>query len=216
MKLFTTANMYMLFEVTALVIAIIYSKRILRSNIKALPLYLLVIVLFDVVAYYRRSQGLGNAWINDVVIPFEFCYLILMYRSFVSRTWMKNAAFLLVGLYLLFFVLDEFVYKAGYTRLYLRSYVTGVITLMVMVLLYGYELLNSEKLFKYYKQPEFWLSVGILLFYLGTLPFHLAWNITAIKFVKTYNSMKFIFYSMLCTIYFFFAISMLCLKPTAK
>lgn len=216
MNLFTIANMYFLFELLALLLCIIYYKRIQGSSIKLLPLFMLSIVLFDLIAYYRRFEGLENGWINDLVIPFEMCYLMLMGRSFLTKRSLRNVAIVCILTYLVFFVVDELLYRHSYARLYLRSYLAGVIGLLVVVVMYGYELLGSDKLFRFYREPAFWICAGALLFYLGTLPFHLAWNVASVKFFKAYSNTRSIFYLLMCVMYTFFSVSVLCLKPKAK
>jgi K+ transporter len=216
MNLFSLSNLYFLFELFTLMLCIIYVRKIQGSVIRYLPLYMLVIVLFDVIAFYRRSSGLPNTWINDVVIPFEFCCLMLLCRCFFAKKNFRRFTFVLVFLYLFFFVIDELFYRETYSRLYLRSYLAGVLGLLIIIVLYIYELLNSDRLFKFYRQPEFWISAGVLLFYLGTLPFHLAWNVASVKFIKAYATTKGIFYFLICTMYVFFSISILCLKPKMK
>jgi hypothetical protein len=177
---------------------------------------MILIILFEVVAFYRRSAGLINSWINDMVIPFEFCFLMLLCRNFLIKKKLKQLVLWIVLIYILFFAADECFYRQTYSRLYLRSYMAGVIGLLIIVVVYFYELLNSDKLFRFYRQPEFWICAGVLLFYLGTLPFHLAWNIASVKFAKAYINTKGIFYSLICIMYLFFSISIICLKPKPK
>jgi hypothetical protein len=216
MNFFSFPNLYFLFEVLTLLLCIVYAKRIKGSTIRLLPFYIGVIVLFDIIAFYRRFSGLPNTWINDVVIPFEFCYLMLFCQSFLAKKGLRNISLLFVFIYLIFFAADEIIYRKTYSRLYLRSYLAGVIGLLVIIVMYVYELLNSDRLFRFYRQPEFWICAGVLLFYLGTLPFHLAWNVASVKFAKAYINTKGIFYSLICIMYLFFSISILCLKPKAK
>lgn len=216
MNLFSIANIYFLFELLALLLCIIYYQRIRGSSIQLLPLFMLSIVLFDVIAFYRRFHGLGNGWINDLVIPFEMCYLMLMCRGFLTKPILRGIAVVCVVAYWVFFGIDEWLYRDTYARLYLRSYLAGVIGLLVVVVMYGYELLGSDRLFRFYKEPAFWVCAGALLFYLGTLPFHLAWNVASVKFFKAYSHTKGIFYLLICVMYTFFSVSILCLKPKAK
>jgi di/tricarboxylate transporter len=216
MNLFSMANIYFLFELFALLLCMIYYKRIQGSSIKLLPLFMLSIVLFDLIAYYRRFQGLDNGWINDLVIPFEMCYLMLMGRSFLTKPGLRSFAWVCVLAYLIFFGIDEIFYRDTYARLYLRSYLAGVIGLLVVVIMYGYELLGSDRLFRFYKEPAFWVCAGALLFYLGTLPFHLAWNVASVKFFKAYSNTRGIFYLLMCVMYTFFSVSILCLKPKTR
>jgi hypothetical protein len=216
MVLFSVENIYLMFELLTLSMAIAFWGRLRGSSIRHLPLFILAIVLFDAAALWRRSNGLPNGWINDVVIPFEFLYLMALCRGFLDRKALRMAALLPITVYLLLFVADEFFFRQSYARLYLRSYVAGVMGLLVITVLYGYELLNSDRLFRFYQEPAFWVSAGVLLFYLGTLPFHLAWNITSVNFLHAYINTKNILYFLICVMYTFFSIGILCLKPKAK
>jgi di/tricarboxylate transporter len=216
MNLISIANIYFLFELLALLLCIVYYKKIQGSSIRLLPLFMLAIVLFDIIAFYRRFQGWDNGWINDIVIPFEMCYLMWMGRLFLAKPVLRKIALICIAAYLVFFGVDEFYYRDSYARLYLRSYLAGVIGLLVIVVMYGYELLGSDKLFRFYREPAFWVCAGALLFYLGTLPFHLAWNVASVKFFKAYIHTKGIFYVLICVMYTFFSVSILCLKPKAK
>ncbi len=216
MNLFSIEYRFLIFETTAFLLCLFYFKRILNSRIKPLPFYLFMILLFDGIAYYRTQNGLDNHWINQVVIPFEFCSLLLLCRSFLSSIPLKKITPWLLLLYLTLFAADEWIYKPSYTWLYLRSYIAGVITLLVAVVLYGYDLLTSDKLNRFYQQPEFWICTGILLFYIGTLPFHLVWNFASEKFRKSFESFRPLFFNLLSLLYILFSIAVLCLKPKNK
>jgi hypothetical protein len=216
MDVFSLTNLYFLFELTALVLSLLYLGRIRRSSIRLLPLYMLVIVVFDITAWYMRSKGISTKWINDIVIPFEFCYLLLFIRSFLTKQIIRRVVVVAVVVYLVLFIVDEFYFRNTYPRLYIRSYVAGVLALLIAVVMYVYQLLNSDKLFEFYYQPAFWICAGVLLFYLGSLPFHLAWNVTSVKFINAYLHTKGIFYFLICAMYVFFSISILCLKQREK
>jgi hypothetical protein len=215
-NLFSAADIYLFFELLALALCIAYRKTIQNSALRQLPWYILAIVLFDAIGIYRRWQGLSNNWLNDVAIPLEFCFLMLLCRNFIVKKSLRKASLLPVLLYLVVFLADELLYRKTYARLYLRSYLTGVIGLLAVIIMYGYELLGSSRLFRFYQEPAFWICAGVLLFYLGTLPFHLAWNITAVRFMQAYVHTKGIFFFLICVLYSFFSIGILCLKPKAR
>jgi di/tricarboxylate transporter len=216
MSFFSTNNLYFWFELLTLLLCIVHNKKIQGSSIRLLPLFMLAIVLSDLVGFYRQTQGLSNGWINDLTIPFEFCFMMFLCRGFLAKRALRNIALLGVLIYLLFFAADEIFYRGTYARLYLRSYLVGVIALLVTIVMYGYELLASDRLFVFYRESAFWICAGALLFYLGTLPFHLAWNVASVKFFKAYSNTRGIFYLLMCVMYIFFSVSILCLKPKTR
>jgi hypothetical protein len=209
-------NLYFVFEAIVLLLSILFWKKIRSTNISLLSIYVLLIFICDMYAFYRKANGQSNFWINDIVIPFEFLFLSFYYYKTSKKPLIRKTIIILAASYFLVYLIDEFFYRHTYPRLYLRSYLTGVIMILIIVIMYYYELLNSQRLYKFYFEPEFWVSSGILLFYLGTLPFHLAWNISAVKFFKVYISTKNIFYILICIMYLFFSIGILCLKQKDK
>jgi len=58
--------------------------------------------------------------------------------------------------------------------------ITGSILLILTILFYFIELLRSEKIVRFHKMLLFWISIGLLLFYSGTIPFYLKINNYAI------------------------------------
>jgi vacuolar-type H+-ATPase subunit I/STV1 len=55
-------------------------------------------------------------------------------------------------------------------------HVLGSIFLIISILFYFIELLKSEKILVFHRLLLFWISVGLILFYAGTIPFMLKWN----------------------------------------
>ncbi len=55
-------------------------------------------------------------------------------------------------------------------------FVVGSIFLIISIVFYLIELLKSEKVIIFHRKLLFWISIGLLLFHSGTIPFSLKYN----------------------------------------
>lgn len=216
-RILNLSNTYFLFELLTLTLSIVYWKQLKKRRLGLFPYYMIIIVICEIASFLISFFFITNIWwINSFCIPAEFIFSMLICRNLYKKKIFQQLALLTLMIYIGFFVADIIFFKETYIRLYLRSYFTGAIGLLFIVVLYGYELLNSDELLSFYREPAFWICTGLLLFYIGTLPFHLTWNVASERFVRTFLNTKVIFYVLVCLMYLSFSIGVLCLKPKAK
>jgi hypothetical protein len=217
MTLTQLGQLYIYTGAIIIVVACIYFKALKKSNIVTLPLYILVITLLGKYAeYLPQNTPSYRALFNWLIIPLEFLYFLGLYLAFTQNGKIKKMILALCAVYITSFFVDLLFFIKEYNYLYWRSYIVGVVVLLVLVVSYFYELLNSERLFTFYRVPEFWISTGVLLFYLGTLPFHFFWNAAAKDFVTAFFSNKRNFYILLYLMHLCFVISIICLQWKKK
>lgn len=217
MTLDQLARLYPYFTLVIVLAALLQFNRIKRTIIATLPVYLIVITLLNLYAERRLQNGHNTTSLfNLLVIPLEFFYFYALLFLFAKRKKIKIFMLLLSAMYVLVFLADLLLFKNEYAYLYRRSYTTGALALFVMALLYYYELLNSERIIRFYREPGFWISTGLLVFYLGTLPFHIAWNYTADSFLKAFYTNKYNFYILMYLMYTCFLTSIICLRWKGK
>lgn len=213
MSIIVIREYYFWFEVIALLIAttVVLKGAAKGTGFRTVPIYLGFIIMWDIIANLLRDDRiLVTNIINRLVIPAEFIYILLLgYRILESK---KLRQWILAGLtiYLLLFAKDWAFPSAGKARLYVISYTVGVMSLVLLCAFSYYELLNSNQLFTFYRQPVFWFLTGVIIFYLGTLPIHLYWNLAATHDRTLLIKLKHLFDTLMCIMYFFYSISMLC------
>lgn len=118
---------------------------------------------------YMNEIALNNFWYGCIVIPLTF---IGYFWLFAKHTNTKKM-FILSTTILLMSVLIENIYlkKNEYTFQSL-SYSVGNILLLITIFRYIFSLLNSKDIIHVKRVPFFWMSLGLLLFYLPTFPFY--------------------------------------------
>lgn len=139
------------------------------------PIYLLMITVAETGGelLYHLTPELhfqSNLYLYGI-IPLEFLFFYWFYavqHAFKHARlagWIIAITFILVYFGQLIFDTDTF-------RIPTLGYTVGVIGMLVMCVSYLRALVLSDDLLFFRSQLLFWISCGILLFYLGTLPFY--------------------------------------------
>lgn len=135
--------------------------------------------LYSTLAYYsgytyfpfvEKTIFRANFWLFNIYAIFAFSFLSLYYRSLLTSKTSRTVLKILTGIYILisvsvFFILD--VFSGGYSKF---SFFSGVLILLLSVFMYYYELLFTDKILSLKYNLSFYLSVGLILFYVCLTP----------------------------------------------
>lgn len=124
---------------------------------------------------------------NYLVIPGEFLFYYWLFSN-DERLGKKLPIYIALG----YFVAFGFE-KTGNTSNYglqfgSFSYTIGIIGLLVLIIRYLYLLSNSDDILHFKSQPMFWISVGLLVFWLGSLPYYGLLNYLYQNFPQLFSS----------------------------
>lgn len=118
--------------------------------------------------------GAGKIY-NYFLVPFQFVFLMAMYSKETGKSGHKMG-FVFILIYALSLLIESFFYSHNNGNWLSVSYTTGVISLLVLAILYTTALLRSDLVVHYYHRTFFWINLGILLFYVGTYPYYATKN----------------------------------------
>ncbi|MBO9617932.1 MAG: hypothetical protein J7539_02760 [Niabella sp.] len=112
--------------------------------------------------------GFNKAWFN-IMLPVQFaCLLILFYKKTRVGYW-RVAITGFIGILLFVFVLQFL--TGNLKELNTFNHTLGSVFISACSLHYLFELMNSENIEEVIRDPFLYISIGLLLFYLGALPF---------------------------------------------
>ena len=168
-------------ELIAAIIGTIYFYKYKHTHLKYFLYILWYIVLTEFTGWFSRHYGvLGfydetgqhyNLWMYNFMYLLFFPLVLWIYlksvHTIIFKKWIK--AFIVI--YVLFSMVNWiFIQNIKYEWSELPD-VVGTLFLVVSILFYFIELLKSDKIIIYHKKLLFWISVGLLIFHIGTLPF---------------------------------------------
>jgi len=107
-----------------------------------------------------------NQSIYNIYTFFEFNLVSLIYYTLNKEKPSRMVIQYLIGVF-------NCVYFFSFYFLVLQNYTVtiGAIMVSVFMILYLKELLNSDKIIEYKREVSFWITIGMLFYYLGTIPF---------------------------------------------
>lgn len=173
-------------ELISAVVGSIYFYKYRHTVLKYFLILLWYITITEFCGYYFRkykflvhisSDGVVyNLWLYNLleIVTFGILYYIFFksLRTAKYKLWTKILA---IGFVLLTIVnwgfLQNFILEwSEFPNIY------GSLTLIIIILFYFIELLRSDQIILFHRNLLFWISVGLLLFYAGTLPFAIKVN----------------------------------------
>ncbi len=205
------------FELLACVTGFASWRKIKNSYWKFFPLYLALIVVTEITAECIGYLG-GNWKLNADIyyffgIPLQFIFFYwLFYKWFVLQS-EKRCALLGTAIYLLTLLADMLFFNQMKFWFSSLSYLVGNIILLILIIIFFLGFINSRHILTYQGNMMFWTCTGLLVFYLGSLPFYGLWNTLARDYPDIFNAYWIIQVLFNYLMYIFFIIAFIWGKP---
>lgn len=129
-----------------------------------------------------------NYWIHNVQLIVTFSYFINYFRSRLRRGFLSRFMSVLIWTFAITAIINLFVTDVYFTSISKYTYITGSIFLMVSILVYYFELLQSDNLLNFNKSLTFYVSVGLLIYYLSITPLFIYNNYYNSESSKAFNN----------------------------
>jgi len=152
------------FEFATVLVALLKYKTHKQLYFKYFVVYVLVLLGFEyLIANFFEKD---NQSIYNIYTFFEFNLVSLIYYTLNKEKPSRMVIQYLIGVF-------NCVYFFSFYFLVLQNYTVtiGAIMVSVFMILYLKELLNSDKIIEYKREVSFWITIGMLFYYLGTIPF---------------------------------------------
>ncbi|WP_298314186.1 hypothetical protein [uncultured Aquimarina sp.] len=164
------------FEVLAAIIGTIFYYKYKNTKfLKYLIFFIWYVAINELIGLYIKLDGGVNAIIHNIYNAVNFTFFLLLYRHYFKNKKNKRLALYFSIIYLGSFIINGFFenYMMEYQRL---PYILGALFLVISILLYFFEILNSEQVLNAKKNLLIWISFGLLIYFVGNLPFRILRN----------------------------------------
>ncbi len=214
----TLKNLLYVMEAVSALTASIYIKKWKHTHWKWFAAYLIFVAVADLIGgnlHALNSNIKNNYYFYQCFeIPIEFLFFFWIFYKEFNRYKIKWIPTLCIAIYIACLLGDVFYIKKYRYAYFSFSYTVGNILLLVLILSFFQRLANSDGILKFRQNILFWVSVGLLIFYLGSCPYYGLYNMLVYNYYNTY----YLYYTVLIYIlnylmYFAFTISFICGKP---
>lgn len=162
-------DIYLLFILGACLSSFtLYKQNDLPKYLFVFPIYLAITFLIETWAVWIFYRGGTNALLYNLFTTFEVVFYIWMFKCIVQNKIFKKIISILIFVYPALSVANSFLIQRGGFHTVTAG--LGSLVIVTCAIFYFYELFNSEKSVNLIRQPEFWISSGLLFFYSCSFP----------------------------------------------
>lgn len=179
------------FEALAVGASLMYWKKLRHSYWRFFAFYLATIFLAEVTGEFTGYQlhwvRFNIALYRYFVIPLEFLFFFWLFWKYFGRSLRRWWAFAAAFLYLICLAVDLAWLGGLETAFFSFSYMAGNMSLLVLVILFLSDFIRSDEILNYRSSMMFWVSAGLLVFFMLSLPLYGLWNTLAYRHPGLFN-----------------------------
>ncbi|MCW3093358.1 MAG: hypothetical protein JWP81_4427 [Ferruginibacter sp.] len=155
--------------VIAVLISVIKLKRQKPSYLRLFFPYLLMNLCVETFGLITRAQGKNNYWIYNFSTTVEFGFYFFIFYKTLHNVFVKRAIIFTSFLFFPFCIINIF-FIQGIHHFHSISFLMGSIFLVSLSVLYFQEQLREdEQITNPLTEKMFWISTGVLFFYVTSL-----------------------------------------------
>lgn len=158
-------------EIVVGIVALIYYYKYQNSFLKYFVFFIWYAIFNEFVGkYYTNYIDRNNTVIFNIYRVVEFSFYLLLYKNSLKNINYKRVISLLLIIYYISVFINCF-YENFVYDYFIKTYIIGAFFVVVSIVLYFTEILNSDKIVYINKSLLFWFSVALLVNYLPNIPF---------------------------------------------
>ena len=204
-------------EIVATIVGLSRRRYLSNSFWSYFPLYLLWVSLLDwtgMIMRYLHLMNVNKFIYNYLVSPSEFLFFCwLLGKMIYNKGYYRNFSIIFSSIYAVIWVID-IVYLSkldyGFSSF---SYTVGNIFLIILILIYLFFILVYDSVIEFTKTIDFWVIIGITTYYLLSFPYYGTYNTLLYKYKNIFEPYQAIVAFLSITMYIFFTVGFLSLKP---
>ena len=161
--------------ITAILATIFYRKYKHNFLKYFLPLIWYNVANEFIAPLYSIHISYNNLILFNIYRIVEFTFYFLMYQNLVENKRNKRTIRIFMIIYYISVVVNCFLqdFRSDY---FARSFFVGASLIIVSIIIYFSEILNSERIINLNRMLAFWLSIAVFLLYITSIPFKLIMN----------------------------------------
>jgi len=164
------------FELTAFVAGMIYWKKIKHSYWKWFAIYCGVVFFVEMigkyVGYVLKDPKLNSDIYFFFGIPIQFLFFFWLFYMLFEKKNDKLIPLLGYVFYVIAWAIELIFLREKRMWFSSFSYLAGNVLLFLLIIICFLRFINSNDVLRYKSSMFFWVGTGMLIFYMGTLPFY--------------------------------------------
>lgn len=157
------------------IVAVIATIKRYKIDIKNRPFvlfYFWFTACKELFAYwYGHYMNLSNLFLFNLYQIIEMTVLFLAFRTIQNKSEYKKISLFIYTIYVVYYFYS--IITQDIKVFFDYSYSVGSVSIVLIILLYFYEILNTNQVMALNKNFMFWFGAGLLIYHLPSIPFTL-------------------------------------------
>jgi hypothetical protein len=193
-------------EIIALIVGLLVVRCLRPGHLKLFVVVLFLIVSTEISAIIMRKFDAAKGFVPqlyNIMLPLQFSFYFYIFLKEIKHWVWRSLLLLLAIVYLIFvFIVLLQQSKRGFNTM---NYAAGSVLLSIYSLRYIYQQLSENASPEFWNNLLFYVAVGMVVFYTGTLPFHAMRNYLYDNHPGIFNTYLAIFHVLGVAMYLIFA-----------
>jgi hypothetical protein len=182
------------------------------NAVKWLTPYLWVIFTCEMAGHFLSGKHNNNAWLYSyIVTPLEILFFCWLYHRYFKGRYKKIPVAGAI-IFIAAWVTENFLLRSGDFIFHSLAYSTGMLVILLLVITFFALLFQSDDILTFRQNIMFWISLGLIIFYVATFPFYGLYNYLA-KNITLFSTYTWIMIFLNYTMYLLFITGFIWAKP---
>ncbi len=203
-------------ESIAAISGFIVWRKIRHTYWKWFAVYLGIIAVTELVCEFyiqHINQKLHADIFFYFAIPLQFLFFFWLLNQYENTKGKNKLAITSASIYIMSLLIDQlFARNTSYWFLSF-SYTVGNVLLLILIIRLIFRFIRSDEIIEFKQVMMFWVASGIMIFYLGSLPYYGMFNTLSTTFGPAINLYWYIQIILNCIMYILFTLSFIWGKP---
>ncbi|MEO6903395.1 MAG: hypothetical protein ABI315_09585 [Bacteroidia bacterium] len=198
------------FEIATFIVSVIYSKTLIKNKLSTFPYFLLFILLGEITGILLGKIYHKNIAFYNIFTSLQMAYyLVLIHKSINSLKGKRCISFCLL-FFIITTLINYFFIQNIDAELASYTFTIGCLLITIGGVYFFYELLHSDEIENYATYPQFWIILGLFIFYTCNIPYMSVYNYLSKNYLTICNAYFKIIEILSYIMYSFFIIGIVC------
>lgn len=149
----------------------------------------------DSLLYLKKTFLRNNYWAYNIYFIISFMFYVFYFKRNLNSKKFKDILNIVMIIYFVLSVSDLVFTNIYFTGISLVTYIIGSILIFLSVMIYFFEILQSDKILSFHKEIPFYVAVGSMVFHLVVTPLFIYMEYYSKKNMDFVTVKRFILYS---------------------
>lgn len=147
---------------------IVRDKKYMSKPLYTIFVYSVIYAIFEIVGWYYALHHLQNHFLVNIFSYLDIVFWSYYFYQILSNKISKGIVMALFSLTLTFNIFSHLFLSQDFNRLDSFAISVSYISLIMMSILYFYQLLNSLEINDLFQYPHFWINSAVLIYFSGS------------------------------------------------